>query len=199
MGGWIEVYIASARQWSGILNVGRFLTHSYEAYACLFGERNIFGFRPLVGPRGRPTELSRESIEESAVAMSGGDPLDFTWVSWAEIDAMDWAEQSSLLDPVIHEYHVQADGKLDVMRRVPADALPVDLPGLRETADRLAAQGGAGIQPREWRSGSTVFRAEWLTRRQCFTEDWTLAFEVMRHLAGRYGPEAVRMLVWFYG
>lgn len=61
--------------------------NAYNALACLFGVRNSFGFRPLTEGRGLPADAS-ESVREQCHAHAYGE----TWISWAELESVDWEE-----------------------------------------------------------------------------------------------------------
>lgn len=66
-----------------LLNSG----NAYDGLACLFGIRNSFGFRPLAEGRGLPEDAS-----EGARGDCHADAYGETWVSWAELEAVDWEE-----------------------------------------------------------------------------------------------------------
>ncbi|MGW6732745.1 hypothetical protein [Streptomyces sp. NPDC055013] len=71
-----------------LLNTG----NAYDAFACLFGVRNSFGFQPLTEDRGLPEDAS-DGLR--AAYDSWGGPQDAqgtTWISWAELAAADWDE-----------------------------------------------------------------------------------------------------------
>ncbi|MEW2259803.1 hypothetical protein [Streptomyces sp. NPDC047869] len=71
-----------------LLNTG----NAYDALACLFGVRNSFGFRPLSEGRGLPDDASDSvrGVFSSRVEAQG--PYGTTWISWAELAAVDWDE-----------------------------------------------------------------------------------------------------------
>ncbi|MFJ2650352.1 hypothetical protein ACIO1C_26975 [Streptomyces sp. NPDC087420] len=69
-----------------LLNVG----NAYDALACLFGVRNIFGFRPLAVDRGLPEDTS-DGVRAGFSAYGGSAYAHgATWISWAELVAADW-------------------------------------------------------------------------------------------------------------
>ncbi|MGW0957703.1 hypothetical protein ACWD4K_01325 [Streptomyces gelaticus] len=63
----------------------------YAAFGCLFGVRNYAGFRPLAADRGLPPDLSSGRREQLRALVDAGDLTGATWVSWAEIAALDLA------------------------------------------------------------------------------------------------------------
>ncbi|MET8976012.1 hypothetical protein ABZX85_10370 [Streptomyces sp. NPDC004539] len=68
-----------------LLNSG----NAYDALACLFGVRNSFGFRPLAEGRGLPGDVS-EGVREQYY----GEAYGATWISWAELEGVDWEERN---------------------------------------------------------------------------------------------------------
>lgn len=70
----------------------------YAAFACLFGVRNYAGFRPLAADRGLPGDLSAGLRTELGPSVAAGDMEHASWVSWAELAALDPA--------AIPEHHV---------------------------------------------------------------------------------------------
>ncbi|KUN24929.1 hypothetical protein AQJ23_19755 [Streptomyces antibioticus] len=71
-----------------LLNTG----NAYDALACLFGVRNSFGFRPLAEARGLPEDAS-EGLRERFAGWGGPDSAwGTTWITWAELQTVDWDE-----------------------------------------------------------------------------------------------------------
>lgn len=71
-----------------LLNTG----NVYDAFACLFGVRNSFGFRPLTEGRGLPVDAS-DGLRDAFNAWGGPqDAHGTTWISWAELAAANWDE-----------------------------------------------------------------------------------------------------------
>ncbi|NUS06100.1 MAG: hypothetical protein HOV97_26505 [Nonomuraea sp.] len=68
--------------------------NAYDALACLFGVRNSFGFQPLAEGRGLPADVS-DDVRATFDAWGGGGAQDAhgaTWISWAELAAVNWDE-----------------------------------------------------------------------------------------------------------
>ncbi|MEV6478929.1 hypothetical protein [Streptomyces sp. NPDC051576] len=61
----------------------------YAAFGCLFGVRNHAGFQPLAPDRGLPVDLSSGMRSQLASSVETGGLSGATWVSWAELAAMD--------------------------------------------------------------------------------------------------------------
>jgi hypothetical protein len=61
----------------------------YAAFGCLFGVRNQAGYRPLAAGRGLPRDVSSGLRAESEPWVAEGHLTGATWVSWAEIAALD--------------------------------------------------------------------------------------------------------------
>ncbi|MEJ8669825.1 hypothetical protein WKI71_19510 [Streptomyces sp. MS1.AVA.1] len=71
-----------------LLNTG----NAYDAFACLFGVRNSFGFQPLTEDRGLPEDAS-DGLRDAYDSWGGPqDAQGTTWISWAELAAADWDE-----------------------------------------------------------------------------------------------------------
>ncbi|MFB8381168.1 hypothetical protein [Streptomyces rubiginosohelvolus] len=69
--------------------------NAYDGLACLFGIRNSLGFRPLAEDRGFPDDAS-EGLRAEFVGYGGRhDVHGTTWLTWAELDATDWAETNA--------------------------------------------------------------------------------------------------------
>ncbi|MFD0374270.1 hypothetical protein [Streptomyces sp. NPDC127112] len=69
--------------------------NAYDGFACLFGIRNTFGFRPVAEGRGFPSDASEGLASEFAVYGGPADVFGTTWLTWAEVAAVDWAETDS--------------------------------------------------------------------------------------------------------
>lgn len=166
----------------------------YAAFGCLFGVRNYAGFRPLAADRGLPPDLSRGLREQLEPSVDVGDLTGATWVSWAELAALDpasapdhyvgrltWA--TSALPSLLHQQLVPAQW--------PPEVLAVVGPPPRELG--LAAQSS------EWTSGDLQCRYEPLTAGSILGDGshWPHVFAVMKSLAGRFGNDAVRLVVAF--
>ncbi|MEV7852351.1 hypothetical protein [Streptomyces sp. NPDC088183] len=70
-----------------LLNTG----NAYGAFACLFGTRNSFGFRPLAEGRGLPVDAS-DGLRDSFATWGAQHSHGATWIGWAELAAADWDE-----------------------------------------------------------------------------------------------------------
>lgn len=84
-------------------------TRDYDAFGCLFGVMNLAGFRPAAADRGLPADAS-ELVRQQHRALY--QPARWTtWVSWAEIAAIDWDEPAEYTDARLHEYHRDEAGQ----------------------------------------------------------------------------------------
>ena len=101
MWGWVEVRPllsdpASSRpdkNWSAVIDAGGgLLFGNYHAYGCLFGVANS-DFEPLAPGRGIPEDAS-ERVRQDLAAWDT-DAFSPSWVTWAEIKAMDWEEEAA--------------------------------------------------------------------------------------------------------
>jgi hypothetical protein len=90
-----------------------------------------------------------------------------SWVTWQELAAMDWEEEGS------------------------------NLTGLSFSEEEAAQQTSVvDTQPDPARPGSVLVFKHW-KRRELVWPTWTTLFKVMETLAGHYGDEGVRLVVWF--
>ncbi|MFJ9576416.1 hypothetical protein ACIRQF_08550 [Streptomyces sp. NPDC101191] len=173
------------------------LDHLYDtrdprAFGCLFGVGDR-SFEPLASERGLPSDVSQRVawlVEE----LGGRWP---SWISWAEVERVDWDETAPAVDPHIHEYR----------RRTPeGDWCFHASGGYNSRFEQVSGLNGhEALYPgnhwpegTEWADGDRLFRVERLTRRQAVPEvQWSPVWTVMRTLAARHGAEHVRLVVWF--
>lgn len=86
-------------------------TRNYDAFGCLFGVRNFANFRPLAAERGRPVDASEEvRAELDRLAPWPDQAYGTTWITWAELEAVDWDEPAERPDSRIHQYRQTPDG-----------------------------------------------------------------------------------------
>lgn len=78
------------------------ITRDYDAFGCLFGVQNFVGLRPVAADRGLPADASQLVCAEHREM--GAEAQWATWVSWAEIVAIDWDEPAERADARLHEY-----------------------------------------------------------------------------------------------
>ncbi len=194
--GWIEARKSGYDWWFGAAVIGLLADRNYWAFAALFGVNGALDDLPPLAPaRGLPADISDQAKADHEADLARA-PREFfgeTWVTWAEIAAVDWKA------PV---------GNLILMTRMPTEGerpwytywytpstfehplrnpLP---PGFVGRADDL--------QPgQEWEAGDKVYRVVAGTREDLLGADWLTLFRVMEALAVRYGADDVRMTVWF--
>ncbi|MFI0980697.1 hypothetical protein ACH4SP_27260 [Streptomyces sp. NPDC021093] len=151
--------------------------------------------RPLFAERGLPDNAS-ESVRETG---NEDYQRNHTYVTWAEIAAVDWDAPISdgLAWNWVGEWRPDATGRL-VLHDV-CGASPVAYQGEGEF------EGHGMLAPREWppgaevRHGGSVYRPVVLTPRMVMPDDgrWDRVWDAMRELAVRYGAENVRLVCWF--
>ncbi|MFD7900560.1 hypothetical protein [Streptomyces sp. NPDC059743] len=166
----------------------------YAAFGCLFGVRNYAGFRPLAPGRGLPPDLSSGMRTQLESSVATGDLTRASWVSWAELAALDpaatpdrfvgrltWWEKS--LPSTRHQQLVPADW--------PAEVLTVVGP---PPADQLDAAGCL-----KWTTEELTCAFEPLTVGTVLGADshWPHVFAVMEAMATRFGDAGVRLVVAF--
>ncbi|MFI1396386.1 hypothetical protein [Streptomyces sp. NPDC020681] len=169
---------------------------NYDAFGCLFGVRNFANFRPLAAERGRPVDASEEvRAELDRLAPWPDQAYGTTWITWAELKAVDWDEPAERPDSRIHEYRQSPDGLRFVGKSGWDPRFAQALNSPRQPSDpRPTWPEGT-----EWLIGDTLYRSETLRRRDAVREDgeWKPVWDAMETLAAQHGDDHVRLVVWF--
>ncbi|WP_126638171.1 hypothetical protein [Embleya hyalina] len=167
----------------------------YDAFGCLFGVRNYANFRPLAAGRGLPTDASA-AVSARFGQLTGWYGEDgvhgTTWITWAEVKAVDWDERAVGPDRRLHEYRRTANG-LRLTGKSSWSRAFAEAVGLRRGEDREWPEGS------EWLVGDTLYRSVTLRRKDAITEtgEWQPVWKAMETLATPYGDDNVRLVVWF--
>ncbi|MFJ6405661.1 hypothetical protein ACIQK9_09035 [Streptomyces hydrogenans] len=174
---------------------------SYDAFGCLFGVRDYANFRPLAAHRGLPADVSGSpGARYSQLTERHGDGgfHDASWITWAELKAIDWDEPAEKPDSRLHTYRrtpvgFRFTGK-STWSRAFAEAV-----GPRQGQVRLdPGEGQEWPEGSEWLIGDTLYRSVTLRRRDAFPHaEWRPVWHAMKTLAARHGDNAVRLVVWF--
>jgi hypothetical protein len=177
---------------------------NYDSFGCLFGMQNYANFRPIAEGRGLPPDVAPETREKHTDF--GGEAAGTTWISWAEIKAIDWEEESEQADSRIHRYERNENGELvftgkaawsrEFEELLDSQRLETETGTLQSIAQALF-DPQVWPEGQQWEKGNVVFRAEKL-RRKDVCDDWQAVFDRMRELATTYGDDGVRLVVWFY-
>ncbi|MEU0181724.1 hypothetical protein ABZ312_11130 [Streptomyces sp. NPDC006207] len=166
----------------------------YASFGYLFGVRNTLGFRPLAAGRGLPEDLSGRFREGLAPWVESGAMDGAGWVTWTELAAADRA--------AVPEHFV---GRVTWRRpSQPGPPCRCFVPAVWPP-DVVAA---VGPRPPEldgathgftWSGPAGECRYEPLTAGLVLGEGthWPHVFAVMEALAGRFGPDGVRLVVAF--
>ena len=170
-------------------------SQSYDAFGCLLGVANYAGFTPIAAERGLPSDIADRTRQDHA--RYSNESFAQTWVTWAELDAVDWDEPAERPDARVHRYLQDADGGW-----VMADKSSWNRDLAQVTGVSLAdATAGTPVYPEgtQWRIGNQLFRSERLIRRDAVpaTGAWAPVWTVMRTLADLHGGDNVRLIVWF--
>ncbi|NUR00952.1 MAG: hypothetical protein HOY79_31815 [Streptomyces sp.] len=166
----------------------------YAAFGCLFGVRNYAGFRPLAADRGLPPDLSSALRAELEAFVVAGDMSAASWVSWAELAAM---------DPASAPDHFA--GRLTWSTKESPWTLRQQLVPVSWPSDLVSVVGqpppdlDLATQASEWTTEDLHCRYEPLTAGTILGEGshWPHVFAVMKALADRFGEAAVRLVVAF--
>ncbi|MFE7512265.1 hypothetical protein ACFU8I_13775 [Streptomyces sp. NPDC057540] len=168
---------------------------NYDAFGCLFGVRNFANFRPLAAGRGFPADASA-TVRARFAQLSewyGEDGLHgTTWITWAEVKAVDWDEPAEKPDSRLHQYR-QTQGGLRMTGKASWSPAFAEAVGLEPGEVREWPDGS------EWLVGDTLYRSVTLRRRDAVSESgaWQPVWEAMQELAEQHGDDNVRLVVWF--
>ncbi len=165
----------------------------HTAFGCLFGVRNTAGWDPVVPARGLPSDASAGVLRQYEEYRNEWHSP--TWATWKELRDIDLGETPvgvrglvtalDTADSALHRlYWVSDVWNASLVERF-------GVPPLGGTP--VAADYG------EWAVGDARLRYERFTRRQAIGpgSDWEHVFNVMEALAGRFGAEGVRLVVYF--
>jgi hypothetical protein len=199
--GFIEVghrHRAGGVRWTAAEKLS--VVEHYDMFGCLFGVMNYANFRPIAPNRGIPEDASAEVKNWVAEILTWAKPdsADFhsaTWISWAEIKAIDWREEGLEADSRLHRYRYTEEGTLV-------------FEGKSAWSRDWGEQVGVSIEDAlgkkliwekdvELVAGERVYLAEKLQRKDVLTPDWMDVFKNMESLAAKHGDELVRLVVWF--
>ncbi|WP_405999253.1 hypothetical protein [Streptomyces sp. NBC_00829] len=171
-------------------------TRNYDAFGCLFGVRNFANFRPLAAERGRPVDASEEvRAELDRLAPWPDQAYGTTWITWAELEAVDWDEPAERPDSRIHQYRQTPDG----LRLVGKSGWSPEFARAVGLQQQLSGPRPTWPEGTEWLIGDTLYRSETLRRRDAVREDgeWKPVWDAMEALATEHGDDHVRLVVWF--
>jgi hypothetical protein len=167
----------------------------YASFGCLFGVRNLSGWEPVAAGRGIPEDASAK-VREDYEKWSALDALHgATWVTWGELERMDPSgvprERPGLLrvrevrtPATVHQYWVADSWPAEVVERF-------GVPPVGEWP-ATARQGS-------WTTGEAQLEFRRVTRADVVGagSGWEHVFSVMKALAGRFGPDGVRLVAYF--
>jgi hypothetical protein len=186
IGGWVEVKAKwKENHWEGIIRVDEFLHGHYDMFGCLFDVANYTGLNAPAPKRGLPQDISLEGLfynEEHEKEDGTDGTLWQSWITWAEIKAVDLDEVG--VDRRAHKYKRAEDGLLVYQNS-------------KSSAPNTPAEVYEGLT---WEDNGTVYRIQTITRREFFemSSDWQMLFDMMRILEKRYSSENIRLVAWFW-
>ena len=85
------------------MNVGSIVDQNSDMYGSLFGVRNVSLYRPLAPDRGFPTDLSlvvADQVEQLQPLLVTGEIRHASWLTWTEVEEIDWNELAQTTEPV---------------------------------------------------------------------------------------------------
>jgi hypothetical protein len=207
--GWVEIKTPWSESWLPIIgHVGVLVGRNYDAFGCLFGVNNYAHFAPIAAERGLPDNLSEQLKQENEKLVRVFGPFGQgafflpSWVLWSELKAVDWDEEAEAADSRLHRYHRNEQGEL-VYETKSAWSRPFAEHTTAGEAEVRASVVESLVAPRtytegqEWEIDGVIYRAEKMRRRDALSEGWQMLFQLMETLAGTYGDDRVRLVVWF--
>lgn len=168
---------------------------NYDAFGCLFGVRNYANFRPLAAGRGFPADASA-TVGARFAELTGwcgeSGSHGATWITWAEVQAVDWDEPAAKPDSRLHQFRRTPSG-LRMTAKASWSAAFAEAVGLEVGEIREWPDGS------EWLVGDTLYRSVTIRRSDAVTEtgEWQPVWAAMKALADRHGADNVRLVVWF--
>lgn len=176
------------RRWHAAIDLDHLYNgRSYVAFGCLFGVRDA-SFAPLAADRGLPPDASPEAVADYG---GWGGAYGASWITWAELQAVDWEQTTTEAHERVHEYRRGAGGAWELyglnssLDRF-AELSGIDDPRVLHRAGRFHPEGS------EWHDGDRLFRIGRLRRKEAVPDDeWAPVWAVMRTLAGLHGDDGV--------
>ena len=181
----VREYPDSGGWWNRYLDLSGFVGRNYEMFAILFGVRNYSAWTPVAADRGFPDDADYSTKEE--YQHWEGDAHSASWVTWAELEAVDENSETPGYDGWVHVYapNESGTGELEEVMSFGGSSELSD-------ADMRALDAGETIT-----RGKQVYRRQKATFRQSIGSDWKRLFAHMELLAKDFGDENVRAVVWF--
>jgi hypothetical protein len=90
---------------------------NYDAFGCMFGVTNYAAFEPIAADRGLPADVSAWTLDMSARWAF----FSATWISWAQIAAIDWDEPALRPDARRHRNTRSDDGSWQLSGKAAAN------------------------------------------------------------------------------
>lgn len=212
--GWIEVRGLSG--WLLIAEISALVGRDYDMFASLFGVLNDLEFAPVAAGRGLPSDMSRDLRKKIVEGSEVTGPITHevavrvfeskrssyapTWVTWTELQQVNWDDKSKKIDERSHRYVLEADGALrfDGFGPYLYSFFPDDVDWRSVVTEGMSwSKESAREQHIREDPRSVIFIAEHMSRKLCLGEDWLMVFKIMEVLATNFGEEGVRLVVWF--
>lgn len=189
--GWVEIRLVAEEPaiWGPVVNVGLLADRSTEMFSWLFGVRKRDdGFAPIAAKRGLPTDVSdtTKAEHDSHFATYPSEFFGTTWVTWAEIQSINWDEQ---IEDRVHE-HQKSWAPGEYVEGPKSTFLQFHREKWPGTPEELQS----GVR---WEQEDHEYEVVEFYRRNAIEYGWAELFEIMAVLAKPRGNDAVRMVVWF--
>jgi hypothetical protein len=160
-------------------------------WGCLFGVRNYANFKPIVPERGIPDD-STDQIKTD-FARAAEDSFSPTWVTWSEIKAIDWEEETDVEPYRVLTYVTLKNGSRQRVRSTYRRSWLAQKLSLSEEALDASWKNG-----QTWEIDGESYEAiKTIKRKDTLSAGWQMLFKLMETLAEQYGGDGVRLIVWF--
>jgi hypothetical protein len=105
--GYVEVRKYDFGEWYDCIDIQSIVGRNYNMFALLFGIRNYANYIPLTENRGLPEGLSDRAKEKIKYWAEDGHSHSF--VTWQELQTINWDEYGTSLSEWIYGYHSPTD------------------------------------------------------------------------------------------
>lgn len=196
--GWVEVRPyknVAPEDWESVVNISNIIGRNYDMFGLLFGVRNYCNYEPIADSRGMPKYGKHQKKEDDEDDRPytlkesdswNGDAHSHTFITWSEIEKIDWDKESDDLDERIHLYMKGKDGKEKEWGKEGMFGELTD-DEKKTLSNKL-----------ELVKGNKIFRLEKTKLKDAISGDWKVLFDIMKRLAKQHeSGDDVRLVVWF--
>jgi hypothetical protein len=191
--GYVEAYDRGLG-WRAVFDIGPLAFRDYETFGLLFGVRRT-NYQPIAAHRGLPADASREARQSYHYFAQFPDVHSASWILWKEIAAIDWEAQARHLEEQGSRHAEWASLQWQYFFKRLKDFIKAEEKRPRKR----------GITAIDWQGLTFALERDVAEhQRQGKLHDvpqpaWQMIFYLMKQLAIKYGPQHMRLVVWFDG